>query len=82
MIEYLSDKEIKILNYYKEEYDKKESNPIPTMQPKMEIKIVEDIPALLQSKGYLEIERKDLGNNMELVYIHLKNKFFKYFNID
>lgn len=82
MFEILTEKEKEVLNYYKKEYDKFHSNSLTTVQPKLSIKIIEDIPASLQSKGYLEIQRKDFSLGTELVSILLKDKFFEYFDIN
>ena len=80
MKEHLTDNEKKVLDLYKEEYDRNHSNPLVYVQPK--IKIIEDVPASLQTKGYLEISRDDFGSHQEFVQVTLKEKFFKYFNIN
>lgn len=81
MFEILSENEKQALNFYKQEYDKKHSNSFGYIQSNT-IKITEDCLASLQSKGYFEVKRTDFGNNMELVNILLKDKFFEYFDIN
>lgn len=80
MFPILTYNEIKALDFYKQEYDKKHSDSLGYMQ--LKIKATEDTLASLQSKGYLEVHRIDLENNMEFVKILLKDKFFKYFDIN
>ena len=82
MFQTLTDNEKKSLDFYKQEYDKKQSNSLGYIQPKLKIKIVEDTLVSLQSKGYLEVSRTDFGNNEEFINVLLKDKFFKYFNIN
>ena len=81
MAQYLSEKEKFVLDFIKEDYDKKGSNPLHTIDPKVGLKTSEDIPALLQEKGYIEITKTDLDPHLEMISITLKNKFFEYFNI-
>lgn len=78
MIQNLSDDEKKTLEIYKEEYDKKCSNSLGYIQPKLNK--VEDTLASLHSKGYLEVKRENIDDNQEFVNIILKTKFFEYFN--
>lgn len=80
MSDILTEKERNILNFYKKEYDKIKSASIASVQPKLEVKISEDIPASLQAKGYLEIKRDNFGYNSELVSVFLTDKFFEYFD--
>lgn len=80
MIEFLTDNEKKVLNFYKEEYNIKHSDSLGYIQSQLEFP--EDTLAALQSKGFLEIKRDDFGNNQEFVNVILKDKFFKYFNIN
>lgn len=82
MFHNLTDNEKKSLNFYKQEYDKKRSNSLGYIQPKLTIKITEDTLLSLQSKGYLEVGRTDFGDDTELVNVFLKDKFFEYFNIN
>ena len=80
MTEFLSENEKFILSVIKDDYDKRGTNPLTTMEPKIEVKIIEDVPALLQEKGYIQVKRTDLGT-MEMVSIFLEDKFFEYFNL-
>ncbi|MBR4289766.1 MAG: hypothetical protein IKT52_03895 [Oscillospiraceae bacterium] len=81
MFEYLSDGEKLALNLIKESYDKHPSKTIGIIEPKLDIKIKENVMVSLQEKDYWEINRTDMGNRMEMVSIKLKEKFFSYFNI-
>lgn len=81
MNNHLSENEKLVLNYFKEQYDKRKTNPLSTIEPKFEIKIIEDIPSLLQEKGYIEINKNNLGSELEMISITLKDKFFEYFSL-
>ncbi len=81
MIEYLSKEEIEALDFYRKEFYSKNSNPLVYIEPKSQIKIIKNIPALLQEKGYLEVKRESDDEGMEMFFITLKDKFFKHFNI-
>lgn len=81
MNKHLSENEKAVLNYFKEEYEKKRVNPLPTIQPKIDVKITENIPKILQEKGYIEIVKTDLGSDHELISVNLKDKFFEYFSL-
>lgn len=80
MFEQLSKNEREALDLVKESYDKTKSTSITTIQPKLTIKIKENVMESLQQKGFWTVEKKDL-NNMEMVSITLKVDFFKYYNI-
>lgn len=82
MLQFLTDNEKEVLNFYKNEYDKKTSNPLSYIQLKLRLEVTQDTLASLQSKGYLEISRSDFGYNQEFIKILLKDKFFEYFNIN
>ncbi len=81
MLEQLSINEKKALDLIKESYDRTKSNTIASIQPKLQIEVKEDVMASLQQKGFWVVERKDFGNNMEMVSITFKEEFFKYYNI-
>ena len=51
------------------------------VEPKLEIKVSENIPASLEAKGYLKFKREDFGYNVELVSVFLTDKFFEYCGI-
>lgn len=80
MLQFLTDNEKEVLNFYKKEYDKKHSNSLGYIQ--LKLKTTEEPLTSLQSKGYLEISRDDFGYNQEFVKVLLKDKFFEYFNIN
>ncbi len=69
------------LDLIKKEYDGAKSNSLASIQPKLQIDVKEDVMVSLQNKGFWVVERKDLGDNMEMVSITLKEEFFKYYNI-
>ena len=81
MIEYLSKDEKHVLNVIKESYDRNKTNPLTSIQPQLELKIEKDAITPLQEKGYIVINKTDLGTHLEIVSITLKDKFFTYFNI-
>ncbi|MBQ3178952.1 MAG: hypothetical protein IJB52_14115 [Clostridia bacterium] len=81
MLEYLSDGEKLALSLMKESYDKHPSKTIGIIEPKLDIKIKENVMVSLQEKDYMVINRTEMDNRMEMVTITLKDKFFSYFNI-
>lgn len=81
MIEHLSDKEKMVLNFIKEDYDKRQLNPLSSINPILELNVTEDITEILQQKGFIEITKTELGSNMEMVSITLKDKFFEYYGM-
>lgn len=81
MFEYLSEVEKYALGAVKEWYDINPSKTIVKIELKHDIKTKGNVMISLQEKGYWEINKKDLGKNMELISITLREKFFEYFNI-
>lgn len=81
MFEHLSENEILALNLIKETYDRHPAETVTIMEPKLNIKIKENVMVSLQNKGYWVINKKDMDNNMEMVSISFKEKFFAHFNI-
>lgn len=81
MFENLSESEKLALNLIKESYDRNPSKTVTIIEPKVNIKIKENVMILLQEKGYWEINRKDMDNHMDIISISFKDKFFSYFNI-
>ena len=81
MFEYLSENEIRALNSVKERYDRHPSETMAIIEPKLNIEIIENVMDSLQNKGYWVVDKKDMDNNIEMVSISLKEKFFAHFNI-
>ena len=79
MLQFLTDNEKEVLNFYKNEYDKKHSHSFGYVEPKSNRR---DTLASLQAKGYLEFNCDDFRYNQEFIRITLKDKFFEYFNIN
>ena len=81
MFDYLSDGEKLALKLIKESYDRYPSKTIGIIEPKLDIKVKENVMVSLQEKGYWKVNRKDMDSHMEIVSITFKDKFFAYFNI-
>ena len=81
MFKYLSEDEKLALNLIKKSYDNHPSKTVAIIEPKLDIKVKENVMISLQEKDYWEINRTDMGNHMEMMSITFKDKFFSYFNI-
>ena len=81
MFDCLSDGEKLALNLIKESYDRHPSKTIGIVEPKLDIKVKENVMVSLQEKGYWEVNRKDMNSHLEIASITFKDKFFAYFNI-
>ena len=81
MFNFLSKEEQISLDFMKGYYDEQLTNPLSIVEPKFEIKPKANVMASLQEKGYWEVTKKDMGNNMEIVFITLKDKFFEYYAV-
>ena len=81
MPHYLSENEKAVLNILKEMYNNRKTNPLVSVDLKLELSNQKDAVTPLQENGYIEIDKSDLGSDLELGSITLKDKFFSYFNI-